>query len=335
MIVKLRFIPLKVHLNHALIPRLQKNHPKIAIIEADTRKKMSGHKGEVNTDFHLQFFDDKNHLIFQGLRLPHPYHYFQIDTIILSTKFILLIETKNHPGSIKLDENQFSQITEHGEKGYTNPLLQVQRHKEQLQDWLDVHHFSKVPIITLVVLSNSSAIIQTNDPRIHRKICKIDKLKTQIIKLTSPYTEERMTNKELKKVSKYLLKEDTPLFPTVSNSYRILPSDLQKGIICPSCLSLAMVRKNKVWLCPHCLFHAKNAHQNALLDYFLLIKSSITNKEFRDFLGISSTKTASNLLSTLKLPAAGTNKGRIYYCPNDFISQLEHRYQLEKQKTKA
>jgi hypothetical protein len=96
-----------------------------------------------------------------------------------------------------------------------------------------------------------------------------------------------------------------------------------------------MVRKNKVWLCPHCLFHAKNVHQNALLDYFLLIKSSITNKEFRDFLGISSTKTASNLLSTLKLPAAGTNKGRIYYCPNDFISQLEHRYQLEKQKTKA
>ncbi|MFS0635107.1 nuclease-related domain-containing protein [Mesobacillus foraminis] len=335
MIQKIRSIPLKVHFNHALISRLLVNHPKIPIIQLDTRKKMSGYNGEVNTDFHLQFLNDRNHYIFLGLRLPHPHHPFQIDTLILSRKFILIIETKNLSGTININESQFSQTTEHGEKGYNNPLLQVQRHKEQLQDWLNAHQFDRLPILVLVALSNPSAIIKTNNPKVKQHICKIDNLKNQIMQLVCNCGEDILTERELKKLTKLLLKEDTPHIPEIQKSYQLSHSDLIKGVRCPSCSSYQMHRKIKSWHCPHCLYQSQNAHKDAFLDYFLLVNTSITNKELRDFLGISSIKVASNLLASSNFPFTGTKKGRVYDRPANFLSLLEARYLLQKQKTKA
>lgn len=90
------------------------------------------------------------------------------------------------------------------------------------------------------------------------------------------------------------------------------------------------MRKDRVWVCPHCFNHSKDAYYDALLDYFLFIKATITNREFREYLGIDSIKTASKLLTALNLPATGQKKGRIYHRPRDFLDQLEARYNRSK-----
>lgn len=326
MIVKPRPIPLKVLFNHALIARLNPNHPKIPQLENDIRKFMAGYCGELTTDFHLKFIDDKHHHLFGGLRLPHEHYHFQIDSPILSRKYLLALETKYMSGNLYFSSDQFSQTSINGQKGYNNPILQAQKHKEQFQHWFKTHRLPEVPIIPLVVVSNQLATITTTDPSLLQYVCKADNLKNKIIDLTSNYTKDILTVRDFKKASKLLLQEDTPHFPTIEKTHGLSTDDIITGVRCPSCLTSHMMRKDRIWVCPRCFCSSKDAHRDALLDYFLFIKPTINNKEFRNFLGIDSMKTASYMLSALNLPATGEKKGRVYHHPIDFIELLETRY---------
>lgn len=117
MYIKPRSIPLNVLFCHALIPRLRPDHPKIPQLEREIRSYMSGYRGEKATEFHLTFLDDKKHHLFGGLRLPHEQHYFQMDTPILTRKYILILETKNMGGELDFSPEQFSQNSYYGKKG--------------------------------------------------------------------------------------------------------------------------------------------------------------------------------------------------------------------------
>lgn len=324
-----RLIPLIVHFGHALIPRLNASHHKIPLIEKDIRIFMSGYRGEVTTDFHTQFLDDKNHSIFCGLRLPNGHHHFQIDTAILSRKYLLLLETKNNSGALHIDQEQF-----YGKKGYKHPIIQVNERREQIYAWLESHRLPIVPVIPLVVLSHPSALIKSTDSAILKQLCKADNLKSKIMQLTSGYTKDIITNREIKKIAKYLVKDHTPHYPNLERTYGISPTELSLGIRCPACFTYKMIRKDRVFVCPHCFTHSKNAYQDALLDYFLLEKATITNREFRAFIGVNSVKTANKMLSLLNLPCSGEKKGRVYHRPEDFLSLLEERYFRQMQKTR-
>lgn len=288
---------------------------------------MSGYRGEKATEYHLTFLDDKKHHLFGGLRLPHEQHYFQMDTPILTRKYILILETKNMGGELDFSPEQFSQNSYYGKKGYKNPIVQVNRHKEQLQDWLKTHKLPlTIPIIPLVVLSNPSAIIKSDDPVILQQVCKVENLKSKTIHLTNHYTKDVLTDKLFKKISRLLLQDDTPLYPEIKKTYAISPQDILPGVRCPNCPTSKMVRKDRTWICPHCLNHSYDAYHDAILDYFLFNKQTITNKELREYLGIDCIKTASKLLLFLDLPSTGQKKGRIYQLPTDFLDQLEARY---------
>lgn len=330
LLLKPRYLPLIVHFNQALIQRLDPDHPKIPQINNTTRSFMSGYHGEKATDYHLEFLNDKNHLIFGGLRLPDGEHYFQIDTPVLSRKFILLLETKNMKDELTFTKEQFKQASNYGEKGYKHPIIQVNHHKEQLQAWLNKHKLPQLPIIPLVVLSHPSAIIKITEPELLKQVCKVDNLKNKILEITAPYTKDIVTTRELKKMANLLLKDDTPSFPNFQTKYRIPIEDVSPGVCCPKCFTFQMLRKDRIWVCPHCLCHSKDTYLDALLDYFLLYKLTINNKEFREFLGFDTMKTASYLLSTLNLPTTGSKKGRIYHRPSDFLDQLESRYNRSK-----
>ncbi|MGM0901368.1 MAG: nuclease-related domain-containing protein [Bacillota bacterium] len=319
MYIKPRPIPLNVLFCHALIPRLSPDHPKIPQLEREISSYMSGYRGEKATEFHLTFLDDKKHLIFGGLRLPHEQHYFQIDTPILSRKYILILETKNMGGELDFSPDQFSQNSYYGKKGYKNPIVQVNRHKEQLQDWLETHKLPlTIPLIPLVVLSNPSAIIKTDEPDILQQVCKVENLKNKLTNLTNRYTKDVLTDRLVKKVSMLLLQDDTPLFPDIEKTYGLSPQDVLPGALCPKCPSTKLIRKDRIWICPRCLTHSKDAHHDGILDYFLFNKPTITNKEFRDYFGIDCIKTVSRILLSLNLPSTGENKGPHLPPPNRF-----------------
>ena len=67
------------------------------------------------------------------------------------------------------------------------------------------------------------------------------------------------------------------------------------------------------WICPECNATSKEAYIEALNDYFLLIKPSITTRECQSIFQIPTTDISRNILISLNLPTSGHTKKRLYH----------------------
>ncbi|WP_226086188.1 nuclease-related domain-containing protein [Mesobacillus sp. S13] len=327
MIKKERGYPIHLRIYEAIFNRIHDNHPKFLQIEQDYKGWRSGYKGELQTDYRLSFLPEKGYYIFRDLRLADGPWHFQMDTLILTLRYIVLIETKNHSGILFFDKdsNQMIQTKEDKEKAYDSPVLQVKMQSWHLKRWINEHKFRLPPVYHFVVISNSSAIIRTNYRSLNNIVVKGDVLLNRINQLDSNHSEEFLSVKDLKKFSNLLLKKDTPQRPDLLKYYSLTSSDFHKGVQCPACSTFGMTRMKWHWVCPHCGHSSKTAHHGAILDHFLLFKPTMTNQEFRRFANIPSIKTANRMLSFMNLPHTGTKKGRIYHMPPDIETFFNSR----------
>ncbi|WP_053433731.1 hypothetical protein [Sporosarcina globispora] len=128
-----------------------------------------------------------------------------------------------------------------------------------------------------------------------------------------------LTDKELKKISKAILKEHAPGKFDILNFYKISKDEVIKGVFCPVCISVSMKRRDGAWVCKGCSIKSNDAHIKAITDQFLLNNDeAITNKELRDFLQIKSPHISRRLLDSLSLSHTGTNKGCRYHPPPNY-----------------
>ena len=116
---------------------------------------------------------------------------------------------------------------------------------------------------------------------------------------------------DLKKTKRLLLNQHQEHYSSILATYQLQPSDLTHGVLCEQCTQV-MTRMSGCWHCPSYKHSSKTAHLQALEDYFLLIKQTITNREPRDFLLLPSRKTATNILQSLTLTRTGSNEGIFY-----------------------
>jgi hypothetical protein len=86
-----------------------------------------------------------------------------------------------------------------------------------------------------------------------------------------------------------------------------------KGVFCPSCETEILYRHLRTWYCSACKKNYNKAHVAALVDYALLISTTISNKACKDFLILPSRSQAYHLLKSLNLPYTGMGKSRIYH----------------------
>ncbi|PKG22089.1 nuclease-related domain-containing protein [Niallia nealsonii] len=129
MIVKKLKIPESILQLEALLRRLPSNHSKFPLVKKELNMKLAGYQGEKNLLFPLSFIDDKKYSILHDLRLSDGNHYFQIDVLILSKKFALLLEVKNYAGELYFD-TEFHQLIRKKEESTSAlpyPLTQLKR----------------------------------------------------------------------------------------------------------------------------------------------------------------------------------------------------------------
>ncbi len=318
MILKERLIPLNIKKLEALLRRLPNNHMQRKRIEQDLNKYNAGFQGEKSLDYHISFFNGDQYLIIHDVRLvDNEKRYFQIDTIILSTRMIMILEVKNIAGTLYFDNTfkQLIRILDDKEEAFNNPILQVERQKLRLQSWLAQYKYEKCSIIPLVVLSNSKTIIKasSNHKEIAKKVIHSELLYKIIKDLELIYQKEIYSQKEIMKIAKFIIKENKFFNQDILEKYNIEDNEILTGVICESCNNFSMERIRGRWRCPHCFFYSKESHQSALNDYLLLFGNAITNKRLRNFLHVNSVYNASRLLSSLKLISTGSNKGKVYY----------------------
>ncbi|WP_209125534.1 nuclease-related domain-containing protein [Alkalihalobacillus sp. BA299] len=312
MIKKQRSIPLKILKLEALLRRLPLEHPKRSQIKEALAKSLAGYNGEKAIDFHLSFLPEERYTILHDLRIPHNDRlYFQMDTLVLTPKFLLILEVKNINGSLIFDQTfqQLIRTSNDVEEAFPDPLLQVERQKRQLDMWLLKHKFPPVPIKTIVVISNPSTIIKAAP---NKEVIHAASLPNKLIMLDKFSNKEILTLKEIKKLSNLLIKQHQPRDQNLLQQYQIPHTDILTGVHCPECFRIAMIRKRGKWVCPECTTHSSDAHIFSLKDYSLLIDKEVTNQQVRTFLNIMSTTVAKKLLIASNFEQIGENKGRKY-----------------------
>lgn len=322
MIIKERKIPLKIKEINEILNRLPVNHPKRTLLEEEVKSRWKGYRGEKQVDYHLEFLDSEKYLIFNNIRLIFKKHAFQIDTLIMTPFFLLITEIKNISGEIYFEKgsNQVIRKIEDKEDGFQNPILQVSKQRQLLQLWLRKHRFPDIPVEDLVVFSDRKTIIKTtkDNYQIFNKVIFADVLVDKINQFKRIYSHEALNSKQLQKLKKLILKEHTPEPPSALQKFGIMRSELRLGSQCLECHQFYLIRQKNKWFCPKCQSNSKKSHIKAIYDYFLIVNTTISNKQCREFLLIESPNTAKKLLKAMNLPTSGSNKNRVYHRPLDF-----------------
>ena len=128
-------IPLKVESLEAALLRLSKNYVKRPRVEQELGKAKAGYFGEKSIDYYLKDFSSNHFHILHDLRLCIANdNFFQIDILINTPNYLLIIEVKNYVGSLYFDGNFKQLIREKNgvEEGMENPIPQVINQQRKL-----------------------------------------------------------------------------------------------------------------------------------------------------------------------------------------------------------
>ncbi|MBD3110167.1 NERD domain-containing protein [Bacillus sp. AGMB 02131] len=322
MIMKERQYPVKAKKLEALIRRLEANHPKAALIEQEYAKILAGYRGEQSLNYFLSFLPQEQYFIFHDLRLPslQNEYFFQMDILLLSQQFFLIIEVKNIAGSVTYDPSNQQLIQFHQDKEtvYRDPFLQVQRQKQQLYRWIEKANIATPPpICTLVILSNSQTLIKENASSKNLKLIRPDRLINKISEFEKIYKHELVSQKDLKKLGRQFLKVHSDEEYNVMQKFDLSADDLTPGVHCPKCFHLPMNRKRYTWFCPQCKYENNDVYLPSLNDYYYLFGNTINNPQLRFFLKIPSRHSARRIFINLNLPHTGNTKAATYTLPFD------------------
>ncbi|TGA97947.1 NERD domain-containing protein [Sporolactobacillus shoreae] len=293
------------------------------IFEEKLRKGLAGYRGEKSIGYYLEFLPAMDYLIFHGLRLANGDSIFQMDCLILSQTFILLLEVKNIAGTITIGNGIRQLVREfnHQTDAFDDPLLQAEIHRKRLLYWLRKEYpaFPDLPIETLVVFASPGVIKTPNiNPLQTEKIIRSSALEHKIEELIQKYPQTIASSDKLEVLSCKLLTSHRDLKINPFQTGKIKFEDIVKGVQCPRCHAFSMRWRQKNWHCPSCNFISKDAHIPALLtDYRLMCGTTITNAQCRDFLRLDSSDVSKYLLQSLCLGSVGNNRGRIYILPEN------------------
>jgi len=317
LIVKPRNVPLIMQKTKTLLRRLPEHHPTRSVIEQDYSWRKAGLKGELEIDYYISLLPEEDYLIFNGLRLSYGSHHFQIDTLLLSSNFALLIEVKNLAGELFYDQHTKQLIkTLNGKvEALSDPIAQVKRQKYQFKRLLANLLPNSFPIEHLVVLSNQSSILKTNPggESIFKEIMFGESLIFRISEMEKSHKKHLLPSPQLGIVKNKLTECHQPFDQDILEHYSIMSKDVYSGVRCPNCDRLPMEWKRGLWLCATCKHSSKTAHLTSIQDFVLLYNEPFKNFQIRRFLHIPSIYLTSRLLSKANLPSTGEKRHRTYH----------------------
>lgn len=171
-----------------------------------------GLKGENSVLFELQNSFLPIHIL-HDVRIAHKGFNCQMDFVVLTRKFILVIEVKNYYGNILINEkDEFIRQVYKGRKlifneGFYSPIRQVKRQVEVLGSYLrEMGAINKTPIKSIVVFSNNKTVINTKNASNHvkEKILRVDSVVEYLKReLTKPSPVHFLDN-HMMEISEYI-----------------------------------------------------------------------------------------------------------------------------------
>lgn len=309
--------PIIINKLEILLKRCPAIHLKRPQIVESLRKYRSGFNGEQSLAYYYRYLPKNDISYLPGLRILHDGYYFQMDLLVVTPNFLLIMEIKNHAGHLYFDDkvNQMIRTLDVNRVAFEDPVLQVNRQRYHLVQLMQQHKFPDIPIETLVVVANPSTIVEFSPTykEAMQKVIKSPQLQLKFIEFQQRYKNNILENKTRKKLVKQLFKLHDVYNPDVCELFQIDKCELITGVLCPTCKPPSIMHyRGANWRCATCPHTSKTAHVDALKDYAMLISPTITNRECKNYLHTPSTSVTTHLLRALHLPYTGYTKSRSY-----------------------
>ncbi|WLR47902.1 nuclease-related domain-containing protein [Halobacillus litoralis] len=283
----------------SLLNRISTHHPLREEIANRLGRLSAGRFGEATADHYMQYLPGRR---IQDVRIHDGIQPFQIDTLLISKKCLVILEVKNYKGELHfdLDQRKLIRTIEGKSEIFQDPFVQIELQTFQLQRWLKRSGFPSIPISSFIVIANSNASLkfQGVDLSKRKRVMFVKQLPTHLTGFMESFEGKNVwADDHLNEFSTRIKSEYASYDSDVMKQYGITKEQLIWGVPCPYCRMLGMARRRDHWLCERCGSKSKDAHLHLLKDHQLLIGDTITNAEFSASTGIRSAKVARTLLN--------------------------------------
>lgn len=300
----------------AIARRIPPAHPDKEKIKTKARNLRTGYFGEKSLEFQLGFLPEQEYFFFHYLRIPDKHGYFQMDILLLSVRFFLIIEVKNIYDNMNFDGmgQAFRSKNDEGIEVFTNPVDQVNLQHRRFLDWLRKYDFPPIPIEKIVVYSRDDTFLKniTNNKTINEIVMHKEKVLPKIEEYSEMYQTPCFSEGQLIELSYQLLEEHVPEEFNGPTKFNVARNDLIRGVFCLECSAVPMVWKAGKWCCLDCGCVSRTAHRPALVDHALLLGEWINNRQAQDFLIVGSNYVVKRLLQKENFDQSGVTSGRRY-----------------------
>lgn len=308
--LKEKSAPLNLYGLLALEKRLDPGGENYSYIQRKRLSAQAGIGGEemLHRAFMLNKFNHKYEII-------HDLHLdanskFQIDTVYLTPSYFMVLEMKNIAGTIRFETNprQMKRKLPTGQiDAYDCPGIQLEKNILLLKEWLFDRGF-EIPVYGAVVFARSSTIFENEPPF---KVMFPSELPVYLRKIHQPGKE--LDTGSFRKLAQELVESHVDFNPfPICKSYKIEPQKIFTGVECKQCMVLGMKKSKKGWICSSCGYTDRNAHHDAIVEWFMLFGGELTNRECRRFLHIDNMQTATRILNDMQLKKGGKFKTQTY-----------------------
>ena len=315
LIIKTRTKPPEIFQLESLLQRMPTVHPQYLHWTEKLRRITAGYHGELRVDSFWHEIDlSLPHYFIHDLFIQKEMSSHQIDSVLVTSRFVLALEIKSISGLLNFDPTlrQFSRTNKDGSiDGMKNPDDQLRRHEKWLEQFLFQQRI-KLPVVGAIIFTYPSSVIQSRaGSRIMIQSSGLPHLMEQLV---IRYPHDVLSKNKTAALAQNLLTLHS-IKPFASLG---LTDSFSTGVMCPNCSYCVLHYHGGKWRCSVCPHFDPLAHLDALRQYRSLVKTTINSREFRDFTGITSPSIAAKLLVSTKMAYHGSFKDRQYVIPEAF-----------------
>lgn len=295
----------------SLLSRLPSNHEQFAKIEEDLRKRKAGFGGELNFDKHINEFRPTHPFgLLHDVCLQYNGIYFQMDSVLIQPDKIIIFEIKNLGGklTVKASPTQFIQEIKGERKFIQSPITELERKMIFMDRWLKERGLD-VPIKGMIGLAYTNELFIEEE--INTEVLFTHEIPIRLYNMAA--TEEILSRNNISKIARDMVESHQEYNPfPLTKTLNVAKEDIIRGVICPACKLNGMRWSRKKWHCHGCSYQAADCHLSLLDDWFYLMDSSITNRQFRAFSGIQNPDVAKRILKKAGLIMKGRRRTAFY-----------------------
>jgi hypothetical protein len=139
-----------------LLNRIPPNHPQKEEISNHLGRIQAGYFGESTADHYLKYIEGT---VLRDLRLHDGIQAFQIDTLLVTEKFLSILEVKNYKGELIFDftNRRILRNVEGKTDFFPDPFIQVELQKVQLRRWMSKLDLPYIPLHPFIVIAHPQA----------------------------------------------------------------------------------------------------------------------------------------------------------------------------------